>query len=146
MSTTRPSLDWARLTEQLPDALVCSDTQGVIVGWNGAAQALFGHTAAEALGQSLDLIIPERLRAAHWAGFDRALAQGRTVHGHGAILTRAVTRSGDTIYVEMSFAILTREDGQVTGAVSMARDATQRHQEQRELKARLAALEQAARP
>lgn len=132
MSTPTPSPDWARLVEQLPDALICSDTQGVIVGWNDAAQALFGHSAAEALGQSLDLIIPERLRAAHWAGFDRALAQGRTEHGRGAILTRAVTRSGETLYVEMSFAILTQSDGQVTGAVSVARDATQRHQAQRE--------------
>jgi PAS domain S-box-containing protein len=137
---------WTPLLEQLPDAVIHTDTRGVVLGWNAAAQALFGHPAQEVLGRSIDLIIPERLRAAHWAGFDRAMAAGVTRHGREALLTRAVTRGGEAIYVEMSFAVVRDEDGTVRGSVSVARDATARQQQQREWRERLAVLEGAVRP
>jgi PAS domain S-box-containing protein len=138
--TTQAGIE-RRIIEQIADALIYADTGGVIRQWNAAATALFGYSSAQALGQSLDLIIPENLRAAHWSAFDQALAQGTTrLHGRPT-LTRALTADGRTIYVEMSFALVTDAGGTAVGSVAVARDATQRRQEERELRARLAALE-----
>ena len=126
------------ILEQLADAGIYADRQGVIARWNGAAAAMFGHTAAEAIGQSLDLIIPEHLRAAHWRGFDAALASGATrLHGQPT-LTRAQHRSGDKLYVEMSFALVAGGDGQIVGSVAMARNVSARVEKDREIARELA--------
>ena len=91
---------------QMADAMIYSDKEGIICGWNAAAEVLFGYAKDEAMGQSLDLIIPERLRDAHWAGFNRAMASGSTQHAGHATLTRSLTHTRGTIYVEMSFAVV----------------------------------------
>jgi PAS domain S-box-containing protein len=113
--------------EQLADAVICADRSGAIVRWNRASAALFGYSSDEALDQSLDLIIPEHLRARHWSGFDTAVTKGGTkLQGHPT-LTRGVHKSGRRLYVEMSFAIVRSDaDGEVLGAVAMARDVTER--------------------
>jgi PAS domain S-box-containing protein len=54
-------------------AIVVTDADGTITSWSAGAEKLFGHSASTALGQSLDLIVPEALRARHWAGFQRAM-------------------------------------------------------------------------
>ena len=115
------------ITEQIADAIIYSDAQGIIGFWNAAAVVIFGYTKDEAIGQSLDLIIPERLRAAHWAGFNRAMANGLTQHAGRATVTRALTRDGGAIFVEMSFAVVKDGDGKTIGSVAMARDVTKRH-------------------
>jgi len=140
-TTTQTDLDGLCL-DQMADALICSDSQGVIRRWNAAASALFGYSAGQALGQGLDLIIPEGLRAAHWEGFDRAMATGATRLNGRATVTRALTADGSNIYVEMSFAVVSDGDGKAIGSVAIARDATQRRREERELRERLATLEQ----
>jgi len=109
------------LLEQLPDAVVASDRDGIIRVWNAAATKLFGHTADEAIGQSLDLIIPERLREAHWKGYDAALAAGATRHSGKPLTTRAVPKSGERLYVSMQFGVLHDEQGRSWGAVAVAR-------------------------
>ncbi|HEX6735578.1 MAG TPA: PAS domain S-box protein [Azonexus sp.] len=130
------------IIDQMADALIYSDRQGAIRRWNAAAEALFGHPAAQALGQSLDLIIPDNLRAAHWSAFDRAMETGATrLHGRPTV-TRALTADGRSIYVEMSFALVVDASGTAIGSVAVARDVTQRRQEEKELKARLVELEQ----
>ncbi|NTV71404.1 MAG: PAS domain S-box protein [Azonexaceae bacterium] len=126
------------ITEQMSDALIYSDRQGVICQWNRAAERLFGFERASALGQSLDLIIPEALREAHWAGFNRAMANGTMRLAGRATVTRALTAAGDTIYVEMSFAVICDEAANVIGSVAVARDATQRHLREKALRERLA--------
>ena len=129
------------VVEQMADALIYSDKEGVIRGWNAAAESLFGYAKSDAIGQSLDLIIPERLRDAHWAGFNRAMESGKTrLAGHAA-MTRSLTHSRGAIYVEMSFAVVCDEQGKVIGSVAVARDATQRRQHERELRERLESLE-----
>lgn len=129
------------IVEQMADAMIYSDKKGIIRGWNAAAEALFGYPKDDAIGQSLDLIIPEHLRDAHWAGFNRAMASGMTrLDGHAAI-TRSLTRSKGAIYVEMSFAVVCDGNGKVIGSVAVARDATQRRQNERELRERLDTLE-----
>ncbi len=114
------------IVEQTADAIIYSDRQGVIERWNAAATTMFGYAAAEAIGQSLDLIIPEHLRAAHWRGFDAAMASGTTrLHGRPT-LTRAQHKSGSKLYVEMSFALVVDAAGAVLGSVAMVRDVTER--------------------
>lgn len=129
------------IVEQMADAMIYSDNEGMICGWNAAAECLFGYAKEEAIGQSLDLIIPERLREAHWAGFNRAMASGATRLAGRATITRSLTRSKGTIYVEMSFAVVIDGSGVSIGSVAVARDATQRYQNERALRERLEALE-----
>ncbi len=121
------------ILEQTADAIIYSNRQGMIERWNAAAVAMFGHTAPEALGQSLDLIIPEHLRAAHWHGFEAAMANGTTrLHGRPT-LTRALHKSGSKLYVEMSFSLVTDAAGTVLGSVAMVRDVTERMERERVL-------------
>jgi PAS domain S-box-containing protein len=114
------------IVEQVADALIYADREGRIVRWNHAAGQLFGYSAADALGNSLDLIIPTHLRAAHWAGYDLAIANGTTkLHGRPT-LTRATHKDGRKLYVEMTFALVKDKDDQTIGSVAMARDVTDR--------------------
>lgn len=114
------------IVEHTADALIYSNRDGIIERWNPAAASMLGYSAAEACGQSLDLIIPEPLRAAHWRGFDAAMQNGSTrLHGRPTV-TRAAHKSGQTLYVEMSFALVSDEAGKVIGSVAMARDVTER--------------------
>jgi PAS domain S-box-containing protein len=115
------------IVEQCPDAMIFADREGVIRLWNRAAEALFGYSAAEALGSSLDVIIPERLRGAHWAGYRRAIAAGETKYGNRALTTRSARKDGGKLYVELSFALVKDGDGMVTGALATARDGTERY-------------------
>lgn len=116
--------DW--IVEQTTDALVYSDAAGTIRRWNEAAARLFGFSAPEAIGQSIDLIIPAHLRAAHWAGFQNAVASGSTRLAGRPALTRAVHKDGTRLYVEMTFALVKDDAGRVVGSVAIARDVTER--------------------
>lgn len=129
------------IVEYSSDALIFADQQGVIQLWNPSAQALFGFPAHEAIGQSLNLIIPERLRAAHWKGFHQAIEAGHTKYGRRAMITRSIHKSGEKLYVDMSFAITRDAVGQVVGSVAIARDSTERHAADAALRTRIAELE-----
>ncbi len=129
------------LFEQAPDAVVFADREGIIREWNEAATAVFGHARDEAVGQTLDLIVPERFREAHWRGYDRALADGDTKYRGQAMPTRSVRKDGETIYVELTFAIVHDAGGAVIGALAYARDITERFQREREQRERLRELE-----
>ena len=120
-----------RVLDQVADALIHADRRGRIVRWNQAASRLFGFSSAEALGASLDLIIPEHLRAAHWAGYEAALASGRLKLEGRPTLTRGVHKDGRKLYVEMSFALVHDTSGAAIGSVAMARDVTQRVERER---------------
>lgn len=126
----------ARIVDDVADALIYSDRSGTITRWNRASTALFGFSADEALGQKLDLIIPEHLRAAHWKGFEAALATGAMKLAGRSTLTRALHKSGRKLYIEMTFALVRDAGGAVVGSVAMARDVTERVE--RERAARLA--------
>jgi PAS domain S-box-containing protein len=124
------------LVEQAPDAVIFADRQGIIREWNPAAEKMFGHAREEALGQSLDLIVPERFREAHWRGFKRALAEGETKYSGQSLPTRSRHRDGSTIYVELTFAIVHDATGAVIGALAHARDISERWQREREQRER----------
>jgi PAS domain S-box-containing protein len=111
------------ILDQVADALICANQTGAIIRWNRACTALFGYSAEEALGQSLELIIPEHLRTAHWSGFGAAMTKGTLKLQGRPTLTRALHKSGRRLYVEMTFAIVKGDAGsEVLGAVAVARD------------------------
>ena len=135
---TPPGLGEA-LLHSASDAIIATDRDGHITFWNPGAERIFGFTAAAAIGQSLDLIIPESLRARHWSGFRHTMATGTSRYGHGDLLSvPGLTRDGARISVE--FTILLLRDGaqETTGTVAVLRDVTKRFEEMRELKRRLA--------
>ena len=121
-----------RIIDQMADAVIYADHAGNIVRWNGAATALFGYPRDEALGQNLDLIIPEHLRAPHWRGFEAAMTSGAMKLQGRPTLTRALHKSGRKLYVEMTFAIVKGSaPTEVLGAVAVARDVTERVEKER---------------
>lgn len=115
------------IVEQAPDAMIFADREGTIRLWNARAEAIFGYAENEALGQNLDLIIPENLRAAHWRGYRRSLAEGHTQSGGKAMVTRATHKLAGKLYVEMAFEIVSDKRQGVLGALATARDITQRY-------------------
>jgi PAS domain S-box-containing protein len=119
------------ILEQAAEAVVYANQEGVIQRWNAAAVAMFGYSVAEALGQHLDMMIPERLREAHWRGFNAAMANGKTRLGGRPTLTRGLHRSGQKLYVEMSFALVVDDTGLPLGSVAVARDVTERVERER---------------
>jgi PAS domain S-box-containing protein len=120
------------ILEQMADAAIYADRSGTITRWNHAAASLFGYSATEALGQNLDLIIPEHLRERHWRGFEAAMANGVVKLQGRATLTRATHKTGSKLYVEITFALVKGEiEGPVIGAVAVARDVTERVEKER---------------
>ena len=109
------------IVEANPLGVIYASRDGRIALWNAAAEALFGHAADHAVGQSLDLIIPEKLRAAHWRGFERAMQTGETHLGGRFIRTKAVHSTGQSVYVEMAFQLVKDETGAVVGSVAYCR-------------------------
>lgn len=124
-----PSAD---ILASIAEAVIYADRDGIIRAWNEGATTIFGFTMTEAVGQNLDLIIPERLREAHWRGYNAAIERGATAGGRRARLTRGTHREpGRALYVEMSFAVVTGPHGSVFGAVAVARNVTERHLKER---------------
>ncbi|MFB9269066.1 PAS domain S-box protein [Bradyrhizobium erythrophlei] len=121
------------------DAIIATDREGRITFWNPGAARVFGFTADEAIGQSLDLIIPENLRARHWAGFRHTMATGTSRYDHGDLLSvPALTRDGARISVEFTIAMLRDATHEIAGTVAVMRDVTKRFEELKELRRRAA--------
>src|SRR5215471_4655334 len=125
------------------DAIVAADREGIIRFWNRGAERIFGHAADAATGRSLDLIIPERLRQRHWDGYRHTMATGQSRYGEGDLLSvPAVRKDGATISVEFTVVALKDARGAMIGIVAVLRDVTQRFEEMRTLRKKLAAAEQ----
>ncbi len=133
---------YQQIVEGSPDAIVLGDANGIIRLWNAGAEALFGFAASEAIGESMDLIIPERLRARHWDGYRRVMATGRSRYGSGELLAvPAVTKAGQAISIEFTIQMLRGADGGILGPVAIIRDVTKRFQREKDLVRRLKELE-----
>jgi PAS domain S-box-containing protein len=139
-------MDSNLLLEQAPDAIIYADKNGEISYWNEAATRVFGFDASEAMGQNLDIIIPENFRNQHWTGFDRALGEGDTKYRGQALPTKATHKDGRSFYVELSFSIVKDASGTVVGAMAAARDITERFERDRDLRRKLRDLEQRLNP
>lgn len=133
------------LLRDMPDALVVCDADGTIRFWNAGAERLFGHPAAEAVGRSLDIVIPERLRARHWSGYRETMRTGRSRYGAADLLSvPAIRRDGRRISVQFSIMVLRDARQRVCGVAAILRDITEAYEQRRDLERQLADLRSAA--
>lgn len=123
-----------------PEAIVVCDADGIIRLWNSGAQRLFGYSAPDAIGECLDIIIPEKLRKRHWDGYHKTMATGQTRYGDKLLSVPATHQDGHRLSIEFSVALLQR-DGRTVGISAIMREVTERRNEERALRSRLAELE-----
>jgi len=145
VTTLDTSIDYKQLVEALADAVIFADLSGAIRFWNPGAEQLFGFTEAEALGSSLDLIVPVRFRERHWAGYNRTMATGQTRYAHDVLRVPAVHKDGRLLSIAFTVGLLYGPQRNVTGILAVIRDETARFAEDRNLRKRLAELEQKER-
>lgn len=139
------AIDYKQLVEGLGDAVVVCDAAGAIIVWNDAAVRMFGFPREDALGKSLDIIIPERQRQRHWDGYNKSMATGETRYGNDVLRVPALHRDGRNLSIAFTVAMLYDEARKVTAIVAVVRDETQRWSEERQMRIRLAQLEAAAK-
>ena len=137
--------DTARILKQIfegsSDGIIFADREGRIRLWNGGAERIFGYTESEALGSSLDLIVPVRYRERHWEGYRRVMETGETQYGDQLLAVPGVGRDGSRISLEFTVCLVKTEGGMMDGVAAIVRDGTEGWQRERELKQRVAELE-----
>jgi PAS domain S-box-containing protein len=139
-----PSLELLarRIVEAAGDAVLYAGRDGRIQYWNGGCEAIFGWSAAEAVGQSMDLIIPERLRGRHWTGWEKSMATGVTRYsGRDLLAVPAQRKDGRPLSIEFTIQLIRDEAGALSGAAAIIRDVTERWNRDKELRKRLKELE-----
>lgn len=129
------------ITGSTLDAVVYADHSGTIRLWNDAAVDMFGWSAEDAVGQSLELIIPEKMRDAHWTGWDRVMETGVTRYGLEPLTAPGVRKDGTRVSLEFSIVMLKDAEGRVEGVAAVLRDVTARWEKERALKRRVRELE-----
>jgi len=139
------ALDFAQLVQAFGDGVIVCDATGAIVFWNAASTRIFGFTEEDALGQSLDLIVPQRQQQRHWDGYHKTMATGETRYGTDLLRVPALHKEGKPLSIAFTVALLHGADGKVSGIAAVVRDDTARWNEERALKARVRELEAAVR-
>jgi PAS domain S-box-containing protein len=129
------------IVEHSSIAIVFSDREGRVQLWNQGAEAIFGWSAAETLGQSMDIIVPEKHRARHWDGYNDVMETGITKYGRDVLAVPALTKDGRRISIEFNVALLKNPDGEVVGAAATIQDVSARWERDKALRARLAELD-----
>ena len=135
------NIDFQQLVGSVGDAIVASDADGAITLWNPAAERMFGHTEVEAMGNSLDLIIPQRQQQRHWDGYHKTMQTGVTRYGHDVLRVPALHKDGHTLSIAFTVALLHSPDGKISAIVAVIRDETSRFNEDRNMRKRLSELE-----
>ena len=135
------AIDLSQLVTAMGDAIVVSDAKGAITVWNPAAERMFGFTESEAVGQSLDLIIPERQRQRHWDGFHKTMLTGETKYGSDLLKVPAAHKDGRALSIAFTVALLSSPEGKPAAIAAVIRDETSRFNEERSLRKRLGELE-----
>src|SRR5262245_42350398 len=138
MQTT---VDLHDLVSAVGDAVVVSDADGIITLWNKAAERMFGYTEAEALGLSLDIMIPERLRGRHWEGYRETMVTGVTRYGTEVLQVPAIDKAGRSFSIAFTVALLHSTDNKVSGIAAVIRDDTRRFEKDRAQRKRISELE-----
>jgi len=138
------AIDFKELVGAIGDAVVAADPAGAITLWNPAAERMFGHTEAEAMGKSLDIIIPQRQQQRHWDGYHKTMETGKTKYGNDVLRVPAMHKDGHTLSIAFTVAMLHTADGKISAIVAVMRDESARFAEDRALRKRLMELEQAA--
>jgi PAS domain S-box-containing protein len=128
------------------DAIIYSDRQRIIRLWNSGAEQMLGFSAAEAIGQSLDIFIPENQRARHWDGYFKVMETGVTRYAKELLAAPAIRKDGTRISTEFSMTIIRNTAGEIVGTAAVMRDVSARWQKEKVLRSRLAELEQQCGP
>lgn len=138
-----PTEEWlaSTIVTDSSDAIMFSDREGIIRLWNSGAEKMFGFTAGEAIGQSLDLIIPENLRVRHWDGYGRVMESGISRYSTDLLSAPALQKGGTRISTEFSMVMVKDGAGEMLGVAAIIRDVSARWQRDKELKERIKALE-----
>ena len=123
------------------DGILFADRDGIVRLWNLGAEAIFGYTAQEALGQNLDLIVPEKLRERHWEGYKRVMDTGKTRYGNELLKVPALRKDGKRLSVEFTIILVRNRQNEILGSTAIMRDVTENWQQEKELKERLNFLE-----
>lgn len=131
------------IVEQAPDGILYADREGVIRLWNQGAERIFGFSSEEAIGQTLDLIIPEKLRERHWTGFHKVMGSGQSKYGNQLLSVPALHRDGRKIFSDFSIVMIRNESGQMMGVAAVLRDSTAQKATEKELRERIKQLENA---
>lgn len=141
METSSREWLYQQIVEGAQDAIVFADQDGIIRLWNSGAEAIFGFSAEEAIGKTLDLIVPEKMRERHWKGYRKVMDTGVTRYGSDVLAVPALNKNDSRISVEFTIVLLKDTTGKPQGTAAIMRDVTKRWQKEKELKKRLAALE-----
>jgi PAS domain S-box-containing protein len=123
------------------DGMLFADREGIIRLWNKGAESIFGYSAREALGQSLDLIVPEKLRERHWEGYHRVMNTGETRYGNELLKVPALRKNGNRLSIEFSILLLRDPQNEIIGSAAMMRDVTERWKKEKALNEKLKSLE-----
>jgi PAS domain S-box-containing protein len=134
------------VVRESPEAIVVTDPAGIIRLWNDGAARMFGYSTEEAIGQSLDVIIPEKLRERHWKGYFQTMATGYTRYGDKLLSVPATHRDGQRLSIEFGVALLRDDAGQIVGISAIMREVSERRNAERALRAKIAELENRAGP
>ena len=137
----KTSIDLHQLVECVGDAIIVADVHEKIVLWNLAATRIFGYSEEEALGQTLDLIVPERQRQKHNEGYSHSMETGTTRYGTSLLKVPAKHKDGSMLSIAFTVGMLFDDAGKANGVVAIIRDETARFAEERALKKRLSDLE-----
>lgn len=135
------AIDTSELVHAIGDAVIVSGADGAITLWNPAAERMFGFTPDEAMGQSLDIIIPERLRKRHWDGYHETMRTGETRYGTQLLRVPAVHKDGRAMSIAFTVALLSGGGDQPHSIVAVVRDETARWEQERVLHKRIKELE-----
>ncbi len=138
---TSRSFDFEAFIHSAGDAIVAAGMDGSILLWNRAAERIFGYTEQEALGHSLDLIIPERLQTRHWEGYRRVMQTGETRYGTEVLRVPAVHKDGRRLSIAFTVALLYAPTHEIQAIAAIIRDETSRWEEERALRKRITELE-----
>jgi len=131
-----------QIVEKAADAIIFADAEGIIRLWNSGAEAIFGFSAEEAMGKTLDLIVPEKMRERHWKGYRKVMDTGVTRYGSDVLAVPALNKNDSRISVEFTIVLLKDTTGKPQGTAAIMRDVTKRWQKEKELKKRVVDLEE----
>ena len=140
-STTDTAIDYQALVTSVGDGVMAADAQGLITLWNPACTRMFGFTEADALGKSLDLIIPQRQQKQHWDGYHKTMDTGITKYGNDVLRVPAVHKDGHTLSIAFTVSMLHKPDGAVSAIIAVIRNESVKFAEERALKKRITELE-----
>lgn len=143
--TMAGSVDYGQLVAAAGDAVVVTDVAGLVTVWNPAAERIFGFTAEEAIGHSLDMMVPERHRKRHWDAWAATMETGQTRYGHELLRVPALHKDGRTLSVAFSIGLIFGPGGAVENVLAIMRDETRRFADEKSLRQRVAELESGVR-